>query len=61
MRSNGLLSIADIMGNMVYQTNINNKIADSFEIDMSQYSAGVYQVILNTDAGVSSQKVILEK
>jgi hypothetical protein len=61
VRSNGLLSIADIMGNMVYQTNINNKIADSFEIDMSQYSAGVYQVILNTDAGVSSQKVILEK
>jgi hypothetical protein len=61
VRSNGLLSIADVMGNMVYQTNINNKIADSFEIDMSQYSAGVYQVILNTDAGVSSQKVILEK
>jgi hypothetical protein len=49
------------MGNVVYQSNINNKIADSFEIDMSQYSAGVYQVILNTDAGVSSQKVILEK
>jgi hypothetical protein len=60
-RSNGVLSIIDIMGNVVYQSNINNKIADSFEIDMSQYSAGVYQVILNTDAGVSSQKVILEK
>lgn len=60
-RSNGVLSIIDIMGNVVYQSNINNKIADSFEIDMSQYSAGVYQVILNTDSGVSSQKVILEK
>jgi hypothetical protein len=60
-RSNGMLSIIDIMGNVVYHETINNKIADSFEIDMSQLSAGVYQVILNTDAGVSSQKVILEK
>jgi hypothetical protein len=60
-RSNGMLSIIDIMGNEVYHETINNKIADSFEIDMSQLSAGVYQVILNTDAGVSSQKVILEK
>lgn len=60
-RSNGMLSIIDIMGNEVYHETINNKIADSFEIDMSQLSAGVYQIILNTDAGVSSQKVILEK
>jgi hypothetical protein len=60
-RSNGLLSLVDILGNVVYRTNITSKIADSFEIDMSQLSAGVYQVILNTDAGVSSQKVVLEK
>jgi hypothetical protein len=60
-RSNGKLSIIDMLGNIIYLSSIENKIADSFEIDMSQFSAGVYQVILNTDAGVSSQKVILEK
>lgn len=60
-RSNGKLSIVDVMGNLVHQESINNSIAASFEIDMSQFSAGVYQVVLNTDAGVSSQKVILEK
>ncbi len=60
-RSNGMLSIIDVIGNVIYQEKITQKIADSFEIDMSQLSAGVYQVILNTDAGVSSQKVILEK
>lgn len=60
-RANGKLSIVDVMGNVVSQQDISNKIADSFEIDMSTFSAGVYQVILNTDAGVSSQKIILEK
>lgn len=60
-RSNGVLSIVDVLGNVVYTENINQKIAESFEINMSQFSAGVYHVILNTDAGVSSQKVILEK
>jgi hypothetical protein len=60
-KSNGTLIIVDILGNLVYQEQINNKIADNYEIDMTIFSAGVYQVILNTDAGVSSQKVILEK
>jgi len=60
-RSNGTLTIIDIIGNIVYTENINNKIADSFEIDMARFSSGVYQVILNTDSGVSSQKIILEK
>ena len=60
-RSNGILSIIDVMGNLVHQEQIANKIAETFEIDMSKFSAGVYQVVLNTDAGVSSQKVILEK
>ena len=60
-RSNGTLIIIDIIGNIVYTENINNKIADSFEIDMARFSSGVYQVILNTDSGVSSQKIILEK
>ncbi len=60
-RSNGILSIIDVMGNIVHQEQISNKIAETFEIDMSKYSAGIYQVVLNTDAGVSSQKVILEK
>jgi hypothetical protein len=60
-RSNGTISIIDVMGKVVNQQQFNNKIAESFEIDMSSYSTGVYQIVLNTDAGVSSKKVILEK
>jgi len=60
-KSNGTLSIIDLLGNVIHEEKITNKIADSYVIDMSKYSAGVYQVLLNTDAGVSSQKVILEK
>jgi hypothetical protein len=60
-KSNGILSIIDLLGNTIHEEQISNKIADSFTIDMSKYSAGVYQVVLSTDAGVSSQKVILEQ
>jgi hypothetical protein len=60
-RANGKLNIIDLMGNVVFEQQIVNKIAENYEIDLSKFSAGVYQVILNTDAGVSAQKVILEK
>ncbi|HRG59327.1 MAG TPA: peptide-N-glycosidase F-related protein [Bacteroidia bacterium] len=60
-RANGILKIVDLFGKVVFEQQITNKIAENYEVDMTKFSAGVYQVVLNTDAGVSSQKVILEK
>jgi hypothetical protein len=60
-RANGTISVVDVMGKKIYEEQIENKIAANFEIDMSRFPSGVYHVLLNTDAGVSTKKIILQK
>ena len=58
-RSSGIIQIIDMLGNVVHQESVSNKIADSYEIDTKLFSNGMYQVVLNTELGTSTQKIII--
>lgn len=60
-RSSGTLYLSDMLGNNVFSSSLQNKIAEVFETDISTLAPGVYTVILNTELGVSTQKIIINR
>ncbi|MEC9208825.1 MAG: PKD domain-containing protein [Bacteroidota bacterium] len=54
------LSIQNILGENIYNAIITKKSNISKEIDLSNYSSGVYIVELSTDYGIINKKIILE-
>lgn len=50
------IQIVDMEGRVIYTSDIQNQ---KFEIDISQFSSGVYVVRLNTSLGTATKKLTI--
>ena len=52
------ITVVSTLGQVVYDTELR---ADEYELNMAQFSAGVYMVRIATESGVSTQRVTVVK
>lgn len=52
------IQIVDMEGRVIYTSDIQNQ---KFEIDISQFSSGVYVVRLNTSLGTATKKLTIAR
>ena len=58
MSAQAAIQIVDMEGRVIYTSDIQNQ---KFEIDISQFSSGVYVVRLNTSLGTATKKLTIAR
>ncbi|MBP5546751.1 MAG: T9SS type A sorting domain-containing protein [Bacteroidales bacterium] len=58
MSAQDAIQIVDMEGRVIYTSDIQNQ---KFEIDISQFSSGVYVVRLNTSLGTATKKLTIAR